>query len=39
MRMVWSKITHDALRWEWQRSEDNWATNQVMIGIDYTRVR
>jgi hypothetical protein len=39
MRMVWSKITHDALRWEWQRSEDNWATNQLMIGIDYTRVR
>jgi len=39
MRMVWSKITHDALRWEWQRSEDNWATNQLMIGIDYTRAR
>lgn len=38
MRMVWSKITHDALRWEWQRSLDNWATNELMIGIDYTRV-
>jgi hypothetical protein len=38
MRMVWSKITHDALRWEWQRSEDSWATSTVMIAIDYARV-
>ena len=37
MRMVWSKITHDSMRWEWQRSDDNWATNQVMIAGDYTR--
>ena len=39
MRMVWSKISHDALRWEWQRSDDDWATNQVMIAADYTRAR
>ncbi|MFT3698565.1 MAG: DUF1579 family protein [Kofleriaceae bacterium] len=37
MRMVWSKITPTSLRWEWQRSEDNWATTQVMIAIDYVR--
>ena len=39
MRMVWSHIAHDALRWEWQRSEDGWATNVVMMAIDYTRMK
>ena len=38
MRMVFSKITHDALHWEWQRSEDAWATHVLLIAIDYTRL-
>lgn len=24
MRMVYSNITRDSLRWEWQRTEDAW---------------
>jgi len=39
MRMVFRDVTAETLRWEWQRSEDNWATNQLMFGIDYTRAR
>ncbi|HET9989004.1 MAG TPA: DUF1579 family protein [Kofleriaceae bacterium] len=39
MRMVWSQITHDALRWEWQRSTDAWATHTLMMAIDYTRMK
>ena len=39
MRMVWKNITHEALRWEWQRSEDGWQTNAVMMVIDYTRMK
>ncbi len=39
MRMVFSKITPSSLRWEWQRSEDAWATHAVMMAIDYTRVK
>ena len=37
MRMVFSKISHDALHWEWQRSEDGWATHALLMAIDYTR--
>ena len=39
MRMVWSHITADALRWEWQRSTDGWQTNTLMMAIDYTRMK
>lgn len=39
MRMVWSHITPDALRWEWQRSTDGWQTNAVMMAIDYARMK
>jgi hypothetical protein len=39
MRMVFENITHDALRWEWQRSEDGWKTNALMMAIDYTRMK
>lgn len=38
MRMVFSKITHDALHWEWQRTEDAWATHTLLMAIDYTRL-
>jgi hypothetical protein len=39
MRMVFRDITADALRWEWQRSEDDWATAAPMITIDYKRAK
>lgn len=37
MRMVFRDVTADTLRWEWQRSEDDWATVAPMIAIDYRR--
>lgn len=39
MRMVFRNITPSSLRWEWQRSEDGWATSAPMITIDYRRAR
>jgi hypothetical protein len=30
-------VTADTLRWEWQRSDDDWATAAPMIAIDYRR--
>ncbi len=37
MRMVYSAVTPTSLHWEWQRTDDNWATNAMMMAIDYTR--
>jgi len=37
MRMVFRDVTASSLRWEWQRSDDNWATAAPMITIDYRR--
>jgi uncharacterized protein DUF1579 len=37
MRMVFRDVTADSLRWEWQRSDDDWATAAPMIAIDYRR--
>jgi uncharacterized protein DUF1579 len=39
MRMVFLDVTPDALRWEWQRSYDEWKTRTVMMAIDYRRRR
>lgn len=39
MRMVWKNVAADSLRWEWQRSTDNWATSTVMMVVDYARRR
>jgi hypothetical protein len=39
MRMVYRNITPSSLRWEWQRSELDWATMAPMITIDYRRSR
>jgi uncharacterized protein DUF1579 len=39
MRMVFRDITATSLRWEWQRSDDSWATEAPMITIDYRRSR
>jgi hypothetical protein len=37
MRMVFRDMTADSLRWEWQRSDDDWATAAPVIAIDYRR--
>jgi len=37
MRMVFRDVTADTLRWEWQRTEDNWETAISMIIVDYRR--
>lgn len=37
MRMVFQAVTAQSLHWEWQRTEDNWSTNVVMMSIDYRR--
>ena len=37
MRMVFHDVTATSLVWEWQRSDDAWATNVVMMKIDYKR--
>jgi len=37
MRMIWLDVTRAALRWEWQRSYDEWKTSTVMMRIDYVR--
>jgi len=39
MRMVFLDVTAAALRWEWQRSYDDWKTHMVMMTIDYQRRR
>lgn len=38
MRMVYTHPTRDALHWEWQRSEDQWASHVTMMAIDYKRM-
>jgi hypothetical protein len=35
--IVFRDVTAGALRWEWQRPEDNWATAAPMMTIDYRR--
>jgi hypothetical protein len=37
MRMVFQNVTKSSLHWEWQRTEDNWATSVAMMTIDYRR--
>ena len=37
MRMVFQNVTKTSLHWEWQRTEDSWATNVPMMTIDYQR--
>jgi hypothetical protein len=37
MRMVYSNPTPTSLHWEWQRTDDSWATHALMISIEYTR--
>ena len=37
MRMVFLDVTPTSLRWEWQRSDDEWKTSTVMMKIDYAR--
>ncbi len=37
MRMVYSNATPISVHWEWQRTDDNWATHALMMAIDYTR--
>jgi hypothetical protein len=37
MRMVFHDVTATSLEWEWQRTDDAWATNVVMMKIDYKR--
>ena len=37
MRMVFQDVTASSLHWEWQRSDDDWATAAPMITIDYRR--
>lgn len=37
MRMVYSAVTPTSLHWEWQRTDDNWATHALMIEIEYSR--
>jgi hypothetical protein len=39
MRMVFKDVTADSMRWEWQRSTDNWATSMATMTIDYARRR
>jgi hypothetical protein len=39
MRMVFLNVTPTSLHWEWQRTDDSWATNVAMMAIDYVRVR
>lgn len=39
MRMVFSDVKSDSLHWEWQRTDDGWATHTLMIAIDYARRR
>lgn len=39
MRMVFLDVTPAALRWEWQRSYDEWKTHTVMMTIAYRRRR
>lgn len=36
-RMVWLDVTADALRWEWQRSDDGGTTWSTRWAIDYRR--
>ena len=37
MRMVFQNVTASSLHWEWQRTEDSWATQVPMMTIDYVR--
>jgi hypothetical protein len=37
MRMVFQDVTPRSLHWEWQRTEDHWATHKLMMAIDYVR--
>ena len=37
MRMVFQNVTAKGMHWEWQRTDDNWATSLPMMTIDYTR--
>src|SRR5262245_35285773 len=37
-RMVWIDLTHDGLRWQWQRSVDGGASWDVAWEIDYQRI-
>ena len=37
-RMVWLNVTADALRWEWQRSENDDGTWTVVWPLDYRRL-
>ncbi|MFN0249402.1 MAG: DUF1579 family protein [Kofleriaceae bacterium] len=37
MRMVFLDVKPGSLRWQWQRTEDDWKTSTVMMHIAYTR--
>ena len=37
LRMVFQNVTPSTLHWEWQRTDDNWATNLAMMTIEYRR--
>jgi hypothetical protein len=37
MRMVFLDVKPASLRWEWQRTEDDWKSSVVMMRIDYAR--
>lgn len=38
MRMVFSAVTKSSLHWEWQRTEDDWASHALMMSLDYRRL-